>query len=87
MHGGHGGGAVADDLVDEGDGLVVPIADGDGAAQVEARQAQLHKLTGCGDGGGIALQLHAPDGLGQLGVFKKAVKHIVPPLLIMGAEK
>ena len=49
---------LADDLVNEGQGGFVIIADGDGAAQVFFRQPQVYELTAVCDGGGIALQHH-----------------------------
>ena len=51
---GHGRRAVAQHLIDEGGGTGLPVADGDGAAQVEAGELQIYELTGGRDGVRIA---------------------------------
>ena len=47
---GHGRRAVAQHLIDKGGGTGLPVADGDGAAQVEAGELQIYELTGGRDG-------------------------------------
>ena len=61
-------GARANHLVDNGQGFGIVVADGNGTAQELAGQLNIHKLAGCGDGGGIALQNHFIDRIRQRSV-------------------
>ena len=63
-------GAFADDLVEDGHAGIIPVADGQRAAQEKARQLQLQKLPRRGDGRGVAAKAQGIDLRGKRPVLR-----------------
>ena len=56
---GHDLGALSDDLVDEGDGGLIPVADRDGTAEIQPVDLEVDELTRRSECRGVTLKHHA----------------------------